>query len=80
MTLKPRDFETTTPEDVARVLRENSKTVPVMLIFAPAELKYGALLPYIQRVMETHPTLYVYLPPEKPAPPVAAPPPAAGTK
>jgi hypothetical protein len=51
---------------LAQYLADLEEEVPVMLVFAPEDMAYGALLSYIRPMIDTSATLYVFLPEEPP--------------
>ena len=56
-------FPVASPDETARILKEKSdKCSQVIYIFAPGEMKYGALLDFIRPAMATHGTMFVFLP------------------
>ena len=66
---RPSSYNVTTypvssPEALHQTLQEK-QGLKVVLIFAPRRMEYAALLPFAQAAMKTHPTVYVFLPPEE---------------
>lgn len=55
-------FVVNTPDELAKTLKEKSdRWSQVVYIFATPDIKYGALLEFIQPAMKTHPGVYVFL-------------------
>jgi hypothetical protein len=57
-----RDVPVSTPGQLEAVLDQGENPLQVLLVFAPASLSYGDLLSFIRPVMDSHPTLFVFLP------------------
>jgi hypothetical protein len=56
-------FVVNSAEELAKTLKEKSdRWSQTVYIFAPPDLKYGALLDFIRPAMKTHPGVYIFLP------------------
>jgi hypothetical protein len=64
---KVEELEVASPGPLPGLLARK-RNPAVVLVFAPTELTYGALLAYTEPAQRSHPTLYVYLPRTEPAP------------
>lgn len=62
--LDVRVFDASTPQAVRRTLTDQQGP-PIVLIFAPDAMTYGTLLTFLSPILDTHPTVYVFLPPGK---------------
>ncbi len=65
-----RVFDASTPQAVRHVLT-GQQGPPIVLVFAPDAMAYGTLVSFLRPILDTHPTVYVFLPPA-PAPAAAA--------
>lgn len=63
-TLEVAEHPVASPSDLMARLAVMKKGLPVMLIFAPAALPFGAIRPYVEALLPRHSTLYVF--PEPP--------------
>lgn len=65
ITLQVTDYPASTPEEVGRVLGMKDKFdrplgLLVVVIFAPADMECGTLMTYVEKVLETRPTVWVF--------------------
>lgn len=49
------------PEELPRVLADIDHHLPVLLVFAPAQMTLGELMTWLGPVRETHPTVHLFL-------------------
>ena len=65
----PQELRQALEAEAARTKRAGTpSTPPVMLVFAPAGLRYGQLTKFLEPALETHKTIYVYV--DVPMPPL----------
>ena len=57
------DFPLTSFDDLPRILAKEGPGLPVLLVFAPNDAPIGQFLAGIRRVLDTHPTIYVFAEP-----------------
>lgn len=60
-------------EALEHAVRDRPPELPVLLVFAPGELTYGALMEFLRPVLPDFPTTYVFPAPAAPAPTATAP-------
>jgi len=60
--ITPHPYAVKTPAEALKALNKFDDSLPVLLVYCPERLTYGALLDYILPMMTNHPTVYVFLP------------------
>jgi hypothetical protein len=59
--LKITECDVADPAAFAAELSSRGPGLPVILVFADPSVRYGQLMAYIRPVLETHPTVYVFV-------------------
>ncbi len=60
-TLKVHEQPVEAPGDMPARLAATGVRLPVLLVFAPEELRLGELMAYLRPVLDSHPTIHVFL-------------------
>ncbi len=59
--LKSEEIPEVTVETLPQILKNKKPEMPVLLVFAPGTLTYGALQPFLNAVYATHPSVHVFV-------------------
>ena len=59
--LKVTDIPLKTPAELKQTLEASETGLPVILVYASPETRYGQLMAYLRPVLDTHGIIYVYL-------------------
>ena len=54
------EYDVSTPAQLPSMLAEIQHHLPVLLVFAPADLTYGTLMEWLRPVRDTHPTVHIF--------------------
>ncbi|MGQ9661972.1 MAG: YdjY domain-containing protein [Kiritimatiellia bacterium] len=65
-TLKVTEIPVPDPQSLRRALDSRGPGLPVILVYAPAQLKHGQLMNFLKPVLSTHGTIHVFAEPEEP--------------
>lgn len=55
------EYDVASPDALRTVLDEIAHPLPVLLVFVPADLTYGAVMDWMRPVMDTHPMIHLFL-------------------
>ena len=58
--LSTREFDAATPEAARAIVEKEGDGLPVLLVFAPAEMPLSRAMPFVIALKPSHPTVYIF--------------------